>query len=393
MTVLDFTSALYLGLHHPSGSMQPWRQLTLGVPAALAEPPGAREVAQRLAELQGCERGVLLPSTLHLFWDLFGMLSRQSVTLYLEEDTYAIARWGAERAAAAGLAVHRFRHHDPQSLLCRLTATMGRNACPVVIVDGFCPACGQPAPIGEYLEILRRFGGLLVLDDTQSLGILGETPYRHKPYGKGGGGVLRWSGQTGPDILLGSSLAKGFGVPVAVFAGSKELVKHFAAASDTRVHCSPPSSAVIGAAAHALAINALHGDLLRRQLAGRIGQFRHGLQQIGLSSTGGWFPVQTLRGISGTGAVQLQRKLSQRGVQTILSRPGNSGQACLSFLITARHSTADIDRCIDELDQSANALRSRQTYPSRQPATIIKPIDYEIGTTLHEVNNDSRIWL
>jgi 8-amino-7-oxononanoate synthase len=94
MAMIDFTSALYLGMHHPSQSLQPWRQLTLGVPAALAEPPGAGEVALALAELQGCEQAVLMPSTLHLFWDLFGMLSKQPVTIYLDEGAYAIARWG-----------------------------------------------------------------------------------------------------------------------------------------------------------------------------------------------------------------------------------------------------------------------------------------------------------
>ena len=34
-TVLDFTSALYLGLQHPSRSLRPWRQFTTGAPAAL----------------------------------------------------------------------------------------------------------------------------------------------------------------------------------------------------------------------------------------------------------------------------------------------------------------------------------------------------------------------
>jgi len=41
--VLDFTSALYLGLRHPSGSLRPWARFTLGVPAALAAPPEAEQ--------------------------------------------------------------------------------------------------------------------------------------------------------------------------------------------------------------------------------------------------------------------------------------------------------------------------------------------------------------
>jgi 8-amino-7-oxononanoate synthase len=356
--MIDFTSALYLGLHHPSRSLQPWRQLTLGVPAALAEPPGAEEVALALAELQGCEQAVLMPSTLHLFWDLFGMLSKQPVTLFLDEGAYAIAQWGVERAAAGGVTAYRFRHHDPQALLSQLTVRARWNKFPVVIADGYCPACGGPAPIGDYLDIVRRFGGLLVLDDTQGLGILGATPQLHAPYGNGGGGVLRWSGQWGPDILLGTSLAKGFGVPVTALAGSKRLVRRFTTESDTRVHCSPPSVAVIQAAVHALAVNRVQGDQLRQRLAQRVGQFRKGLELIGRSSTGGWFPVQTLRGIVGTAAVRLHRRLAQRGIQAVLSRPRNDTEARLSFLITARHSAMEIDRCIDMLDALANDVKA-----------------------------------
>ena len=51
-----------------------WEALTLGRPAALQEPPDADAVASELARLQGCEAGALLPSTLHLFWDLFASL-------------------------------------------------------------------------------------------------------------------------------------------------------------------------------------------------------------------------------------------------------------------------------------------------------------------------------
>ena len=44
--MLDFTSSLYLGLHHPSRSLAPWGRLTTGVPAAMGEPPEAHQVAR-----------------------------------------------------------------------------------------------------------------------------------------------------------------------------------------------------------------------------------------------------------------------------------------------------------------------------------------------------------
>jgi hypothetical protein len=253
--MLDFTSALYLGLRHASWSLRPWAQLTTGAPAALVAPPGARAVADALAALQGCQRGTLAPSTLHLFWDLFGMLPNHGVAIYISGGTYPIARWGVERAAARGVPVRSFPHHDAAALWRQLQRDASRQLRPVVVADGLCPDCGAPAPVAAYLENVRAFGGLLILDDTQALGVLGSAPKPDAPYGHDGGGSLPWSGVGGPDVLVGSSLAKGFGVPVAVLAGSETMIGRFKATSETRVHCSPPSLAVIHAAEGALEVN------------------------------------------------------------------------------------------------------------------------------------------
>src|SRR5262245_51588111 len=114
--MLDFTSALYLGMRHGSRSLEPWDQLTTGRPAALVSPPGARQVSQALAVLQGCESGTLATSTLHLFWDLFGMLAGERVAIYPDAGIYPISQWGVERAAARGAPVRKFPHHDAEAL-------------------------------------------------------------------------------------------------------------------------------------------------------------------------------------------------------------------------------------------------------------------------------------
>ena len=292
--MLDFTSSLYLGLRHPSWLLQPWDQLTTGAPAVLVPPPGARRVAETLSALQGCERATLAPSTLHLFWDLFGTLfSRRGVAIYMDAGTYPVAQWGIERAAARAVPVRSFPHHDPDALRRQLQQDAHRRLCPLVVADGFCPGCGRPAPIAAYLESAQAFGGQLLLDDTQALGILGQAPGPGLPYGRGGGGSLRWSKVGGPDVLVGSSLAKGFGVPVAVLAGSTTLLQRFMATSETRMHSSPPSAAVMHAAEHGLAVNQARGDALRRHLVQVIRHFRSQLTAAGFSAVGGLFPVQT----------------------------------------------------------------------------------------------------
>ncbi|MGR9108003.1 MAG: aminotransferase class I/II-fold pyridoxal phosphate-dependent enzyme [Gammaproteobacteria bacterium] len=362
---IDFTSALYLGMRHGSHELDPWEQLTTGVPAALREAPEAIEVARRVAQLQGCKQGILMPSTLHLFMDLFGVLAKNRISLHMDEGTYAIARWGALRATADGMAVRRFPHHDPETLMAQIRAQLRWNKRPVVIADGFCPMCGKPAPIADYLAVVRGYGGLLVLDDTQALGILGRRPDLAPPYGRGGGGILEFSAQAGPDILVGSSLAKAFGVPVAVLSGGASWISRLKTESETRVHCSPPSLAVIHAAARALAINASRGDRLRMRLAERITQWREGLASMGLSATGGFFPVQTMRGIRGNSALQLYQCLRDRGIHTVLSHSREDGEVRLSLLIRACHEAEEIARCLNGLNDSIREIAMTTDFHAR----------------------------
>jgi 8-amino-7-oxononanoate synthase len=350
MPMLEFTSALYLGLRHPSRSLRPWDRLSLGQPALLAEPPGAVATAAELAALQGCEAAVLLPSTLHLFFDLAALFADGDRAIYRDAGSYPIARWGAERAASLGSPLYRFAHHDADALRLLLARTARRGRAPVVLVDGFCPACGRVAPLADYLALVRRYGGLLVVDDTQALGVLGAAPDAAAPYGRGGGGTPRLVGLSAPDLLLGASLAKGFGVPVAALSGDAALLRRFRQRSACRVHCSPPSVAVIHAAARALAVNRSVGDALRHRLAGRTRRFRLGLGRLGVAADGGMFPAQVLRPLHGVDARRLHGELRQRGIRSLLLRGSRAPR--LGFLITADHATGEIDACVAALAAS-----------------------------------------
>ncbi len=354
----DFTSALYLGLRHGSRSLPPWRRLTLGAPAALKPPPGTRAVERRLAALVGYEAALLGTSTLHLFWDLFGMLSREPIAVYMDSGLYPVGRWGVERAAARGVPVRSFRHHDAADLRAGLRRAAGSGPPPVVVSDGFCPGCGRTAPIAAYLAAARRHGGLLILDDTQALGILGRSPRAGAPYGRGGGGSLRHTGAGGPDVMLISSLAKGFGAPLAILGGSASRVERFERRSETRMHCSPPSAAAVHAAERALDVNRELGDRLRWRLARNVRRFRERLHERGLASSGRLFPVQTLAPIPGIDAAALHSGLRRLGLRAVLHRTRYGRSARISFLLGARHQPAEIDRAADTLGRTLATLGS-----------------------------------
>jgi 8-amino-7-oxononanoate synthase len=357
--VIDLTSSLYLGLKHDSASVPGWERLTTGMPAALATAPAAGIVSRELADLIGAEAATLAPSTLHAFWDLFDTMGAPEI--HVDAGTYPIAWWGAERARCSGAVVRQFRHHDPAALRQAVAAqrrgrspAAARGGGPVVLADGFCPGCGRVAPIGSYLATAASVGGTVVVDDTQALGVLG-TPASGHPYGRGGGGIARWSRLPSPRLIVVASLAKGFGVPVATVAGSGAVIQQYLAKSETRVHCSPPSNAHLHSAIAALRINALRGDALRSHLATLVSQFRTGLGTLGMPLTPGLFPVQSTGAGARLDLQAIHRHLADLGVRTVLNRPRCRRGIALSFIFTAEHREADVARVVRAVEIALGA--------------------------------------
>jgi len=360
--LLDFTSVLYLGMSHPHRALRSWRQLTTGRPVALQSPAAAERVADDLARLTGFEKATMGPSSTHLYWDIFEVLSGEGIAIFVDDGTYPIARWGVERAAAKGIRSTVFPKHDPRALRAALDRGVGDGARPVVATDALCPLTGRPAPLPEYARLVRRHGGFLVVDDTQGLGLLGRTPSPDRPYGLGGGGTLAWFGLSGPDVIVISSLAKGFGVPIAMIGSGRRTIERFKALSQTRVHCSPPSIAAIHAVENALRMNAILGSALRSRLLGLVRLFRAGLRAIGLAAHGGLFPFQTLRTKHGEDVGAIHTSLLRQGIRTLLHQARPRRDVLLSFVITAPHTASDIARALQ-------ALRARHDFFGESIAT------------------------
>jgi 8-amino-7-oxononanoate synthase len=245
--------------------------------------------------------------------------------------------------------VRFFTHHQPAALG-RLLDRHPAGRLAVVVCDGFCPQCGAPAPLGAYLSLVKQAGGLLFLDDTQALGILGSGPGPGMPYGRDGGGTCRFFDLADPAILIGASAAKGFGAPLAVLVGAGEWIDFVRANAETRLHSSPPSLAAIQAAQEALAMNESRGRLLRAGLAWRVRFFRSQLMQRELEPHGGMFPVQSIRLDSPDLAARVYRALVRKGMRPVLSRGHQPDDLRISFLLTLRHSRTVLSSAAAMLD-------------------------------------------
>lgn len=331
--MIDFTSALYLGFRHLRDELPTWSSLSTGRPAALGGEDISRQTAAEFAALTGAESAVLGPSSLHLFSDLCIWLGGRGATFLIDQRAYPIAQWAVARERFAP-----FAHYDLNHLENRLRR--GRRGRPVVVADAYCPRCGRHAPIQDMQQLIRPLGGLLLLDDTQGLGIFGDSPRPWMRWGKGGGGSLRFQSITSKeDVLVISSLAKAFGVPIAVLQGPAELTSAAMNAGLSWTHCSPPAIPLVMAAANAIRRNHHEGDALRSKLLALLAPMRRFLAGAGVESP--LFPVLSLGGID---ALAAHARLRSAGIETFVNDPSR-----LSFVITADHSPDQLRELVREL--------------------------------------------
>ena len=352
----DFTSALVLGLRHPSGTLS-WKSLSTGAPAALRPSPTARRVARAFAALVGCEHAVAVASTLHAFSDLFGCTWRPPAAILHDEAVYPIARWGMERAERRGARPAAFRHLDAESLQRALERTQPHHAPPWVVTDGVCAGCGRAAPLDAYAMLAHRFGGVVIVDDAQAIGLYGRDAGASAPYGRGGGGSLaRLDIERDPAMVVVASLAKAFGAPLALVAGARAFVDDFTADSETLVHCSPPPEPVLVAARRSLCLEGRAAEARRSRLADRVRGLRAALHARGFAARGGLFPMQRVPMPDAATARALYAGLVCRGVRAVLRRARCSGELSLTFVVTAAHDDAQIAAAADALAEAARAL-------------------------------------
>lgn len=326
--VIDLTRALYLGLEHGSSSLRPWARLTTGRPAAL-EATHRAPLEQRLARLLELERALFSPSTLHVVTDLYAALAARVRRIHVDACAYPVTWWGLERARLRGVTITPYRS------LSELGARVARGTGPLAIVtDAMCLCCRRTKPLDHLARLAQRSDGILIVDDSQGVGVLGANPTHARPYGHGGGGTLAWCAAPRSSVLLLGSLAKAFGAPLAFLAGNEELVGWFARESGTRVHASPCSKASLAALEHALDVNAERGDALRARLLERVLAFREAVVEAGGRLARGLFPVQATPAVGAPVALRLERELRGRGVLAVVTRAGR-GQARVGCVLTA----------------------------------------------------------
>lgn len=248
---------------------------------------------------------------------------------------------GAQASQARRLS---FPHNDMQALERILRKVRTRFRRVLLVVEGIYSMDGDIAPLPELVELKRRYGCLLMIDEAHSLGVLGAT----------GRGICEHFGIAADqvDVLMGT-LSKTLGSCGGYLAGSTALIDYLRYTLPGFVYSvgmAPPLAASALAALQILVLEPQRVERLR-QLS-RF--FWEGCQRQGLPlGTSAATPVVPIILGDSAACARLCAALASQGIEVkpIVYPAVEESAARLRFFLSHEHTQEQLARTLQVLQQ------------------------------------------
>jgi len=255
--------------------------------------------------------------------------------IVLDADSHASIYDGVR---LGGADVIRFRHNDPADLEKRLRRLGDRIDNTLIIVEGIYSMMGDQAPLAEIAEVKRKYGGMLLVDEAHSLGMLGDH----------GRGVAEAAGvEDDVDFIVGT-FSKSLGATGGYCVSSHDQLNAIRFAIRSYIFTASPSPSVIASTRAALRLMQERPQL-RDQLWANAHRLYDGLKALGLHISPEVSPVVAVTIKDRNQAIDWWNRLLQHGAYVNLVMPPASptDDSLLRCSVSAAHSHAQIDRIIE----------------------------------------------
>jgi 8-amino-7-oxononanoate synthase len=242
----------------------------------------------------------------------------------------------------AGCELRRFRHNDMEDLERRLRQAKNRGASRVLVaVDSVFSMDGDEVPLARVIELKKKYGAFLLVDEAHSIGALGKT----------GRGICEAQDINPRDIdILTGSLSKAIPSAGGFVAGSQALkiyIQHGSAPYMFSAALTPANSAAILETVRILREEPDHMERLRENTA----KLRDGLRRLGLETTHSTSAVIPVLLGDEWRAYRWARMLLERGifVSAVVYPAVSPGMARLRLCATAAHKDEHFARLFEAL--------------------------------------------
>jgi 8-amino-7-oxononanoate synthase len=348
---LNFSSYNYLDLNgHPAVSQAARAAIgQFGTSVSASRPvsgerPLHRALEQALARAHDCDDAIVFVSGHATNVTVIGHLLGQRDLVLHDELIHNSTLQGIQLSGAHRLS---FPHNDWRALDTLLTGQRPDFERVLIVVEGIYSMDGDFPDLPRFIEVKRRHGAWLMVDEAHSFGVMGRR----------GGGIREHFGLPGRevDIWMGT-LSKALAACGGYIAGPAALIeqlKFLAPGFLYSVGMAPPV-----AAAALAALEVLQAEPGRvASLHARSQQFVEAARARGID-VGHSAGIAVIPAILGSSlrTVRISSRLFERGinVQPILYPAVAERMARLRFFISSAHTESDIDTVVEAL---ASAIR------------------------------------
>ena len=285
--ITDFGSLNYLGLDlNPDviASVEPMLKEWGTHPSwtrAVASPAPYVELERQLAALVGAPEVLVFPTITLLHFGVLPLLAGSEGTVLVDEGSHKSIREAAELAGARGATIVPVRRNDVVDLERQLQSCDPHTAR-VITVNGVYSMPGTLPDIAGYADLARRYNATLYIDDAHGIGVLGEHPDAHMPYGSGGGGVVRHFGLDYDHIVYVAGLSKAFSSLGAFVTCRSPAERTLFLSASTMIFSGPVPVASLATALAGLRVNREEGDSLRTHVHRLTMRIIRGAREAGL---------------------------------------------------------------------------------------------------------------
>ena len=293
-----------------------------------------RELELELAQFLNRKHCIMFTTGYQANLGMLAGLAGPKDTIYLDADSHSSIYDGC---TLSGAKLVRFRHNDASDLDKRLARSEDEGGR-LVVVEGIYSMLGDRAPLADFVEVKKKHGFQLLVDEAHSFGVLG-------PNGRGLADEAELEDDV--DFVVGT-FSKSIGAIGGFGAGNHPQFNMLRYASRPYMFTASPSPATV--ATSLAAIRKLKAEPQRRNRL-RVNSTRlfDGFKSLGLAlGCDSVSPIVAVNCPDEVSTIAMWNALLKAGVYVnIALPPGTPGKQCLlRCSVSAAHTFEDIDRIV-----------------------------------------------
>jgi 8-amino-7-oxononanoate synthase len=304
------------------------------------------ELEARLARFLGKEACITSGTGFQTNVGAISALVAREDVIYGDRDNHASIIDGCRLAFARHL---KYRHNDVEDLARVLeNSELGPDGARLIITDGVFSMLGDLAPLPEIVEIARRFGARIMVDDAHALGVLGPN---------GRGTPEHFGVEDDIDLIVGT-FSKSMACLGGFVAGPMQVINYLKHHSRSVIFSASMTPASVATVLACLEVVEAEPER-RRRLWDNVAWMKRGLESLGLDVIDGGSPILSVVIGEVEATMEFNRLLYEHGVfvNPVMPPAVPPGMSLLRTSYMATHTEEDLGVILDAFKAVSEQLR------------------------------------